>query len=126
MLQAAQSHSAERNVECVSPLLQEMFSNAKKNMENIPQQGCREEVLKKFATSLFIYSGPMAYHFIHQNLPEVLPLLRTVQRIVSHKYQPLHEGEFRFDELLVHLNAYKAPKVAIGEDATHLISGVEV
>lgn len=38
----------------------------------------------------------------------------------------IHEREFRFQELLAHLNAYKAPKVvAIGEEATRVISRVE-
>ena len=70
--------------------------------------------------------GPLTYQFLYRNLPEALPSLRTVQRIVSCEYQPPHEGEFRYDELLVHLNSYSAPMVvAVGEDATRLVSRVE-
>lgn len=40
------------------------------------------EVLKKFATLLYINAGSMAYQFIQGNIPEALPSLRTVQDIV--------------------------------------------
>ena len=100
--------------------------NAEKNLEKLPKQRRHQELLRKFSISLFIYCGPLAYHFIHSNIPEALPSLRTVQRAVSNEYRPIHEGEFRFKELLAHLNAYKTPKViAIGEDATRVISRVE-
>ena len=61
------------------------------------------------------------FYLCHQNLPHALPSLRTVQCIVSKEYRPLHEGEFQFDELLVHINAYNVSKVIIvGEDATRM------
>ena len=83
-------------------------------------------MLKKFATSLFICCGPLAYHFLHQNIPEALPSLRTVQRIISTDYMPLHEGTFRYDELLAHIHSYKAAEfVTVGEDATRLVSRVD-
>lgn len=45
---------------------------------------------------------------------------------MSNEYRPLHEGEFRFDELAVHLTSYKAHMVVtIGEDATCLITRVD-
>ena len=127
ILQVAQDQRMpESQSDDICPLLRELLLNAEKNVQKLPQQRRHEVVLKKFATSLFIYSGPLAYEFIHRNLPEALPSLRTVQRIVSHEYRPLHEGEFRFDELLAHLSSYKAPKViSVGEDATRLISRVE-
>jgi len=103
-----------------------LMSNATKNCAVLPHQRRHEEILKKFATSLFIYCGSLSYNFLHQNLPNAIPSLRTVQRIVSKEYNPLHEGEFRFDELLMHLNLYKCSKVvAIGEDATRIIARVE-
>ena len=34
----------------------------------------------EFATSLFIYAGPLAYNFFHNNLPEALPCLCTIQK----------------------------------------------
>ena len=121
-----QDQGRERDISTVSPLLKQLLLNAERNVQKFPHQRRHEEVLKKFATSLFIFSGPLAYEFLQQNLPEALPSLRTVQRIVSSEYRPLHEGEFRFDELLAHLTSYKAPKVvAIGEDATRVISRVE-
>lgn len=100
------------------PLLKKLIKNAEMNALKLPQQRRHEVVMKKFATSLFIFSGPMAYNFVYRNLPEAIPSLRTVQRIVSDDYKPLHEGVFRFQELLSHLNSYNACKaVTIGEDA---------
>ena len=109
-----------------SQLLNQLLLNAEKNAKRLPQQRRHEEVMKKFSTSLFIYSGPMAYEFLHKNLPTALPSLRTVQRIVRNEYHLLHEGEFRFDDLLAHINSYKTAKVvSIGEDATRVISRVD-
>ena len=68
----------------------------------------------------------MVYNFIHRNLPEAIPSLRTIQRFVSNDYKPLHEGVFRFEELLSHLSSYNACNViTIGEDATRLVSRVD-
>lgn len=126
VFQVVQNQRIERKIDNFCPLLRQLLSNAEKNVLKLPQQRRHELLLKKFATSLFIYSGPLAYNFLHRNLPEALPSLRTVQRVVSHEYRPLHEGEFKFDELLSHLSSYNAPKViTIGEDATRLISRVE-
>ena len=59
-------------------------------------------------------------------MPEAIPSLRTVQRVVAQEDQTLHEGVFRFDELLSHLDSYNASKViTIGEDATRLVSRLE-
>ena len=82
--------------------------------------------MKKFSISLLIYSGPLAYKFLQKNMPEALPSIRTVQSLLYDEYKPIHEGTFRFDELLQHLECYGASKfVTIGEDATRLISRVD-
>ena len=68
----------------------------------------------------------MTYDFVHRNMPDAIPSLRTLQRIVHNEYVPVREGEFRFDNLLTHLTAYKAPMaINIGEDATQVIARVE-
>ena len=104
-------------------MLKQLVVNAENDALKLPQQRRHELVLK---TSLYILSGPMAYNFIHRNLPEAIPSLRTIQRIVSNDYKPLHEGDFRFEELLSHLSSYNACNViTIGEDATRLVSRVE-
>ena len=59
-------------------------------------------------------------------MPEALPCLRTVQRMINSEYCNINEGEFRFDDLLKHIALYKVPKViSVGEDATCLISKVQ-
>ena len=75
----------------VSSILQQLYANAVKNAS---QQRRHETVLKKFSTSLFIYAGPMTYDFVHRNMPDAIPSLRTVQIIVHNEYVPVREGEF--------------------------------
>ena len=127
MLDAVQDRRGfERHTAGFSHLFRQLMLNAEKNLEKLPKQRRHQQLLQKFSISLFIYCGPLAYDFIHSNMPEALPSLRTVQRELSCEYQPIHEGEFRFKELLTHLNAYESPKViSIGEDATRVISRVE-
>lgn len=56
-------------------------------------------------------------------MPEAFPSLRTVQKEASGKYCSMVEGEFRFDILSDHLDAYNAPKViSVSEDATRVLS----
>ena len=47
-----------------SPVLRQIISNAEKNTHRLPHGQRHPEVLKKFATSLFIYTGPLAYDFL--------------------------------------------------------------
>lgn len=106
--------------------MKQLLSNAIRNANKVPKGRRHDIVIKKFAISLFILSGPMAYNFFCQNLPEALPCLRTVQRMVSSEYCKINKGEFRFDDLLKHIDMYKAPKViSVGEDATRVISKVQ-
>ena len=73
-----------------------------------------------------LYAGPMAYNFIHGNIPVAIPSLRSIQRILQADYFMLSEGKFQFDELVNHLKSYTAPPlVVISEDATCIISRVE-
>jgi len=46
--------------------------------------------------------------------------------MIHKEYSNITEGEFRFDELLKHIDFYKAPKIiAIGEDATRVVCRVQ-
>ena len=128
-------HVHEKKNELTSPgiiqtnqptLFARLMESATKNSEKFPNTRRYTEVIKKFSTSLFIYSGPLAYNFIQQNMPATLPSLRTVQRSVRKEYLVIKDGEFRFDGLLKHLKRYGCPNiVSIGEDATRLISRVD-
>ena len=109
-----------------TPLFQSLVDNAQLNIHKLPKERRHDHVMKKFSTSLFIYARPLAYSFVHQNMPQALPSLRTVQRIVHHEYEVMNEGEFRFDQLANHINSYKCAKViVIGEDATRLVARVD-
>ena len=67
-----------------------------------------------------------SYEFIHHNMPEALPSLRTVQHIVHSQYAHIEEGKYRFDELLEHLSKHKLPHiVTVAEDATRIVKKVE-
>ena len=68
----------------------------------------------------------MAYEFIHRNMAEALPSLRTVQSLVHSQYSKIEEGVFRFDALVQHLRKYNSPFiVAVAEDATRIVQKVE-
>ena len=109
-----------------SPILKRLVLNAEKNLDRLPKQRRHDVLMKKFATSLFIFAGPLSYEFLHQNMPEALPSLRTVHRIVSDEYKTMEEGIFYFDELVHHLNSYESPLVmSIGEDATRLVRRID-
>ena len=104
-----------------------IVENANNNADkSIPQARRHDAVIKKFATSLLLYGGPMAYNLIQKNMESALPSLRTIQRIIHSQYHHLSEGQFQFDELVRHLTKYNAPfVVAISEDATRIIARVE-
>lgn len=109
-----------------TPVLKSIISNAEKNATQFPKRRRYPEILKKFCTSLLIYSGPLAYEFMQQNLPQALPCIRTVQEVVHSEYKTISEGDFRFDDLLQHIKQHKAPmEVSVAEDATRVIARVE-
>jgi len=59
-------------------------------------------------------------------MPEALPSLSTVKQEAAKQCTPLTEGEFLFDQLVAHLEAYSACRmVYISEDATRVISSIE-
>ena len=104
-------------------MLKQLLTNAKANVDKmVPQAKRHNAIIKKFSTSLLIYAGPRAYNFLHENMPQALPSLRTIQRIIRSEYKHIGEGEYRFDDLVAHLESYGADKVvAIAEDATRVI-----
>ena len=77
----------------------ELLHNAEKNCSKIPTQRRHDNSIKQFATALFVYSGPIAYNFIYKKIPEGLPSLRTVQRVVHSNYTFQMEGVFQFKGL---------------------------
>ena len=109
-----------------TPILRQLILNAEKNVESLSNHRRHSEILKKFATALLIYVGPLSYEFIHSNMPEALPSLRTVQRTISSEYKSFTEGSFNFDDLLSHIKDHKASKfISVGEDATRVISRID-
>ena len=107
-------------------LLQEMINNAEQNHCKFPTRRRHSVIIKKFATALFLYSGPLAYEFLQQNMPEALPCTRTIQSAIHSEYKGIDEGTFRFDELKAHIERYKAPAlISISEDATRITGRVE-
>ena len=102
------------------------MNNANKNAGKYNKQRRHPIVLKKFATLLLINCGSMSYEFLHSNMPEALPSLRSIQNIIHSDYESFREGIFRFDELIQHLSKHEAPfLVTVAEDATRIIKTVE-
>ena len=83
----------------VCAFFQKLVENAEKNSRKLPKQRRHNFVMNKFATSLLIFAGPLAYRFLHSNMPIAIPSLRTVQKILFEDYTCITEGEFRFDDL---------------------------
>ena len=118
--------SDESSVMSFSPVLKQIIANAEQNATALPHGKRHPEVIKKFATALFIYAGPLAYEFLQSNLHQALPSLRTIQYVVHANYNTIHEGEFRFDGLAAHIAKHNTTNlVTIGEDATRIICRVE-
>ena len=110
----------------IGPILQQVISSIERNSGKVPKQRRHSTISKKFGIVLYIYAGSMAYQFLHSNMPQVLPSLRTVQHAIQVQYSHIEEGKFRFDDLLQHLAKHREPfVVAIAEDATHIIKKVE-
>lgn len=110
----------------VTPILQQLMINAEENNGKNVRQRRHPLTLKKFGTLLYIYAGSMAYEFIHRNMAEALPSLRTVQSLVHSQYSKIEEGVFQFDALVQHLRKYNSPFiVAVAEDATRIVQKVE-
>jgi len=56
-----------------STIFKELLQNAESNVGKHTNARRHPALLKKFSTALFIYAGPLAYDFFHQNMPEALP-----------------------------------------------------
>ena len=56
-----------------SPVLKCLMLNAEKNLDRLPKQRRHNVLMKKFASSLFMFASPLSYEFLHQNMPEALP-----------------------------------------------------
>ena len=107
-------------------LFRELLSTACDNCKCVPQARRHTEIMKKFSLSVLLRIGSSGYKLLRKNMPETLPSLSTVKQEAAKRYTPLIEGEFSFDQLVTHLEAYSASRVvSISEDATRVISGVE-
>ena len=68
--EAIQEYRSQGQGDCgLSPLLKQMVLNAERNVQKLSQTRRHDHVLERFATSLFIYCSPIAYQFIHSNMP---------------------------------------------------------
>ena len=107
-------------------LIQEIINNADQNYCKFPTCQRYSPTIKNFATALFLYSGPLAYEFLQQNIPQAMPCTRTIQGAIYAQYNRIDEGSFRFDALQAHIERYKTPRcVSISEDATRITGRVE-
>ena len=78
-------------------ILDRITTAIKTNSGKNPKQRRHDENIKKFSTALYILCGSMAYEFIHKNLPQAMPSVRTIQSTIHSQYTHIEEGEFRFD-----------------------------
>ena len=96
------SSSDNKSVEFKS-FFQLITSNAERNALKHLHGRRHNEVVEKFATSLFLYASSMDYNLVHQNMPDALATmsLHCAGKLSIHaEYYSLSEGQFRFDEQL--------------------------
>lgn len=79
----------------------------------------------KFSISLFMWSGLMAYEFLHRNIPAAIPSISLIRSKIHSQYSDVPEKVFMFDELVLHLQRYKCPFVVSISHATRIVSRVE-
>ena len=82
-------------------------------------------MVKKISTSLLIYAGPRAYNFYFYSRKYSLGINFRMNNWISSTIwvQAYREVEYRFDDLLAHLENYGPKKaVAISEGATRVIA----
>ena len=125
-LKEIQDLDEDQALQFSTELFKKLIENAQSNCRLVPKARRHSEIVKSYSLSLLLMIGPSAYKLIHANMPEAFPSLSTVEREASKRYHPLKEGEFLFDKLAAHLDAYNAPRmISISEDATRVVSRVE-
>jgi len=73
-----------------------------------------------------LYSGPLAYDFLQQNVPQALPCVQTIQSDIHSEYKCINGDFFRFDELTEDIEKHGAPSfISISEDATRIVGWIE-
>ena len=110
----------------VQPILRRLLENAERNNQSTTSKGNRhDQMIKKFACSLFCLIGKAGYQLLQVNLGNALPSIVTVLRDLATK-KKVKEGDFLFDELVTHLKEWKAPMyIHIHLDDTRIINRVE-
>ena len=95
-------------------LFAKLMENTERNCQKTPKNRRFTEVITKFATS-FLFTQDLLRTTLYNKI-----CLHSLE-----KYHIIKDGEFRFQELLQHLNKHKCTKiVSVGKDATRLISRV--
>ena len=110
----------------VQPILRRLLENAERNNQSTTSKNNRhDQMIKKFACSLFCLIGKAGYQLLQVNLGNALPSIVTVLRDLATK-KKVKEGDFLFDELMTHLKEWKAPMyIHIHLDDTRIINRVE-
>ena len=108
--------------EGVAPLLLRIYENAKNNVHK--KSNRHDHTVKKFALALLILTGKAGYELLQKNLKDALPAYSSLQRMMETK-ERMVEGTFYFNELVDHLNEWKASKfVHVQLDDTRIINQV--
>lgn len=106
----------------MAPLLLRIYENAKKNSRKNSNR--HDLTVKNFSLALLILTGKAGYELLQRNLGDALPAYSTLQRMLGKK-ERMEEGKFYFEELMLHLKEWKAPKyVHIQLDDTRIINKV--
>ena len=110
----------------VKPILKLLYSNACTNSSKASKNACRhDQSVKMFGAYLFCLIGRAGYEFLLANIGVALPFLPTVYRVIN-EFPRIKEGEFMFDELLQHLEKWKAPMyIHVHMDDTRVLNKID-
>lgn len=83
-----------------------------------------ENVVRQFATSLYILGRRTAYELLRLNIPGLLPSIQIIQSFISASDSHLSEGLFNFDGARDHFRSNQSTLGFIAEDATAVIQKI--
>lgn len=102
-------------------LLNIILNNMIKNLITQVNGYRYDQVVRQFATSLYILGGRTAYEFIRLNIPGFLPSIQTIQSFINASANYTTEGHFNYDDIQDYFNINQSKLGFYAEDTTAII-----
>ncbi len=83
-----------------------------------------DDVVRQFATSLYILGGRTAYEFLRLNIPALLPSVQIIQKSIATSENHLTESLFNYDGIRDYFNSNQSTLGFCAEDYTVIVSKI--